>query len=378
MPALDVKQSLICIARSGRIIAQSLQRAGYKVIVLDQFGDLDTRSSCCSFYRLTDFSIEHVKSKLDLISKQTDFAQQPAVIYGSGTDSNPELLAHLGKSFRLLGNPVNVVTTVRTPQVFFPLLKKLDIQYPPVQFKRPNCLKNWLAKLQNCEGGAGVIPADQFDNQEGSEIPVYYQKRLQGTPFSVLFLARPGHFRIIGLHRHFCTQDFNSRPYFMQAIISGFRLPNQHYKILTDWIERLVAATGLTGLNSMDCLFSEGQLYVLEINPRPGASVCLYEDNYQGGLLKQHIHSFTGEEWDIQIKNPRISGYWICYADRELTITEQPIWPNWIADRPPPETRFNPGDPICTVKATGNCESTVFTELKNRSRTVGQRLAGMI
>lgn len=370
MGTLDVKQPLICIARSARIIAQSLQRAGYNVIALDQFGDLDTRSSCISFYQLADFSIENVKSNLALIREQQGFTHQPAVIYGSGIDSNPQLLDYLGNTFHLIGNPVNVVSAVRTPQIFFQLLKELKVNYPPVQFKRPDCLKNWLAKQQNREGGAGVIPAAQYDNKESSGFPVYYQQCLQGIAFSALFLARQDKIQIVGLHRHFCTRDFNTRPYLMQALISGFRLPDHYFKILTDWIERFVSVTGLTGLNSMDCLFSGGQIFVLEINPRPGASVCLYDESYQEGLLEQHIRSFTGENWDLQIQKQEVSGYWICYADQEMTITEEHSWPDWTADRPKAGTLFTPGDPLCTVTATGYEEQTIFSELKNRSRKI--------
>ncbi len=373
----NIKQPLICIARSGRIIAQSLQRAGEHVIVLDRFNDLDTHSSSIHCEQLTDVSMAHVISKLESIRATVDFTHKPAVIYGSGVDTNPQLLSYLEDNVRVLGNSSDAVNFVRNPRCFFKLLYDLQINYPRVAFKQPAHLTDWLVKFHHLEGGAGIFSATDVAQQQQTEWPFYYQQRLNGTAFSVLFLANTQDIRIVGLHRHFSCQDSHSRPYVMQGLISGFKLSNEQFIQLREWIKQLVSVTGLMGLNSLDCLIADQQIVVLEVNPRPGSSISLYDNCYQNGLIKQHIRCFTGEQWDQPHQQTKINGFRIYYAEREITITEQISWPHWVADRPQPGTNFMPGDPICSVSATGDFEYSVLNVLQDRSRVIGQRLSGL-
>lgn len=359
------------------MVAQSLQRAGEQVIVLDQFNDLDTRSSSVHCEQLTNFSTEHVKSKLESIRAKLDFTLKPAIIYGSGVDTNPELLSYLEVNFRLLGNSTDTVNTVRDPESFFQLLTDLQINYPRVTFKQPDNLKDWLVKFYHLEGGAGIYSATEFAQNQQTELPFYYQQRLNGTAFSVLFLANAESIQILGLHRHLYCLDSYSSPFVMQGLISGFNLSNEQFTQLRKWVKQLVLTTGLTGLNSMDCLIAEQQIFVLEVNPRPGSSTCLYDNCYENGLLKQHVHCFTGEDWDKPLLQTKTNGFWIYYTSQEITITDQCLWPDWVADMPSPGTQFMPGDPVCSLSATGDSEYSVLTALRERNSVIGQMLSGI-
>ncbi|MFZ4703849.1 MAG: hypothetical protein ACOYMG_27710, partial [Candidatus Methylumidiphilus sp.] len=55
------------------------------------------------------------------------------------------------------------------------------------------------------------------------------------------------------------------------------------------------AAIGLVGLNSLDFVLADGVCLVLEINPRPSATIALYDEDFAEGLLALHVAACLGE-----------------------------------------------------------------------------------
>ncbi len=349
---------VIVVARSARLIAESLQRAGIKPIVLDLFGDVDTQLHATHCCLLQNLSADHIIATIDSLNLK----KKPYIIYGSGVDNNSDLLEQLGFQFYLLGNNVDSVRWVRNPELFFGLLDDLGITHPAVRFDRPLAV-NWLLKRNNHEGGTGITfvqcPETSFLDDQ-----CYYQKQLDGEAFSVLFLANDNSCRIIGLNSQWVVDDNRQYPYLFRGVINRFELTRKHFLRISRWIENIVSVTGLKGLNSLDCLLVDNEIMVLELNPRPSASVSLYDSDYQYGLVKQQIASFTGKSWDKPIEQQQVNGCWVCYAPCDLMIYEQIDWPTWVVDQPLAGTVFSQGEPVCTLIAT----ETSLTEVKQTLR----------
>jgi predicted ATP-grasp superfamily ATP-dependent carboligase len=359
---LDNDAPLIVIAESARLIAESLRRGGFDVIVFDQFGDLDTRACATQFFLIDDWSSDALISKIEWLSLD----HQPVVIYGSGIDNDSDLLRQLQRRYQLLGNSVDTVRQVRNPRLFFRMLDDLGIAYPAINFEAP-LGRHWLQKESNLEGGLGIRPAHLVSTGTiETETECYFQQRLQGESFSVLFLADGKNSRIIGLNSQWVVDNNVSQPYLFQGLANRFFLSDQLRSLVVTWISGIVDAAGLQGLNSLDCLNVDGEIVVLEVNPRPSASVALYDQDYAHGLLAEHIKSFTGEAWSDPVGNTQVRGSWVVYAPINLRIDTCLNWPQWVGDRPVPATEFQCGEPVCTVQASADSVDQVKQKLMQR------------
>ena len=120
-------------------------------------------------------------------------------------------------------------------------------------------------------------------------------------------------------------------------------------------IARSVAAIAseldLVGLNSADFLVSADAVWLIEINPRPGATLDVFELN-EVPLFARHIAACEG-----RLTPPSASFAFkaaeIVYAPYDIVVREGGDWPDWAVDRSPPGTRIAAGDPVCTVLGSG-------------------------
>ena len=71
--------TVLIIATSARILAQSVRQAGLLPIVLDLYADEDTQQASFACYQLKNLKAPTVVDKLDKLSISIDYA-----VYGSG------------------------------------------------------------------------------------------------------------------------------------------------------------------------------------------------------------------------------------------------------------------------------------------------------
>jgi predicted ATP-grasp superfamily ATP-dependent carboligase len=116
-------------------------------------------------------------------------------------------------------------------------------------------------------------------------------------------------------------------------------------------------ALSLKGIVSFDYLVDDGAPYLLEVNPRPGATLDVFDDQ-AGTVFKAHVEAARGgdpaallaADWHPPIA--RAAAF--LYADHG-PLTVGPVdWPVWTADRPRPGSTIGAGQPLATVLAEGN------------------------
>ena len=359
---------LIVIAKSARMLVESAQSGGLEVIALDQFGDMDTRAAARQFCLIDDWSSEAVIADIEAL----DLQQQPVVIYGTGVDNNPELLEQLQQRYQLLGNSAQTVARVRDPRLFFSLLDDLEIAYPLTRFDSP-AGDDFLQKRSDLEGGLGVRPV-RFANENIVDGGCYFQQQQDGVPFSVLFLANGSISRIVGYNMHWVVANHPWQPYLFQGLANRYALSDKLQELIETWVSSIVAETGLQGLNNMDCLNVDGNIVVLEINPRPSASVALYDLDYTHGLLAEHIKCFNSDKWNNPLPQSQFRGSWVVYASADLRIGKKLDWPLWVSDRPEIHNEFNDGDPVCTLQASAVSVAQLKLQLMQRCTEISDLL----
>ena len=118
---------------SGRALAASARRAGFVPLVADFFADADTGQIAHSCYKLDDLKGGfRWKVLAPALGALAEAAPSPllGVVYGSGFEDRPTLLAKIAERWPLLGNGPSVVERVKSPEVLFTELTRLGIPHP--------------------------------------------------------------------------------------------------------------------------------------------------------------------------------------------------------------------------------------------------------
>ncbi|MGR9013548.1 MAG: ATP-grasp domain-containing protein [Gammaproteobacteria bacterium] len=347
--------AVLIVADSGRMLAQAARNIGLKPLVIDLFADLDMQNYAEDFRRVKSLA------ESDLAASVEYFIERYAVtrvIYGSGFECHPQSLYYLNSRLMLLGNHPDTLARQLDKQVFFSTLDQLSVPYPEVAFSAPGCADGWLLKPMQGQGGAGI---KRFQADDAVMASMYWQKFQSGTPHSVLFVADGKQPQVIGFNRQWSARLTESQEFAFSGVINSCDLSDVDKAVVTDWLTRMVPAFALKGLNSLDFIYKNACSYVLEINPRPSASMQLYDED----LLSRHIKACTGKGLinAVDSKMQPLLGYQIVYAKCDLIVPERFEWPEWCMDTPVAGSFFRTGQPICSIIAHQNESGSVAKQL---------------
>ena len=115
----------------------------------------------------------------------------------------------------------------------------------------------------------------------------------------------------------------------------------------------LAASLSLVGLNSADFLVDGESFWLLEINPRPGATLDIFEPP-EGSLFAMHMAACAGKLAAAPHCPDGAKASAIVYAENDIASVPALDWPDWTADRPVAGSTIKAGEPLCTVYAYGS------------------------
>jgi len=138
---------------------------------------------------------------------------------------------------------------------------------------------------------------------------------------------------------------------------------------LEDAARAIVEANGLVGLNSVDFLVDGADWHLIEVNPRPGATLDIFDDE-KGSLFTLHLQACRGLLPSERLRFSGAAAAAIVYARRDLPSMPEFDWPDWTADRQPPGTAIAAGAPICTVLARANDPAEARQLVMHRGSTI--------
>jgi len=345
---MDSATPVLIAAISGRALAASARRGGYVPLVADFFGDEDTRALAEAHVRLdTNLARGMVADELLDALDTLAAAWRPAgTVCGTGFEDRPELLARISQRWALLGNSAETVARVKDPVEFAALCRECRIPHPPTSFSQPANARGWLAKRRGGAGGTHVTPASDAAESVSAD---YFQRRVDGTPVSALILANGGRSMVLGFSAQWSAPS-RAHPFRYGGAVRPAGLSLQLIAAMTAAVERLVAGVPLVGLNSADFLVDGEKFWLLEINPRPGATLDIFEPA-DVSLFGLHMAAIRGS---LPERAPVLSGAVAAatvYAPHDIRSVPTIDWPPWTADRQNAGTRVSAGDPICTVLA---------------------------
>jgi predicted ATP-grasp superfamily ATP-dependent carboligase len=319
--------------------------------VVDCFGDLDlpAASARCLPARVqTGFTPRRLLAALEELAAR---AERPplGLVLGSGFECDPRLLERLAARFPILGCGPEVVRRTKAPAAFFPLLDRLGTAHPETRLTAPAQPEGWLMKRIGGSGGLHIVACPAAPRPDPRR---YFQRRLEGTPVSLAAVVAPDAIQTFGVTEQWCD-PLPRRPYRYGGAVTRPEIPATVRAEMIAAAEALAPALGLVGLVSFDFLLAGETPYLLEVNPRPGATLDILDDA-RGTLFAAHVAAALGEPLPgapEEADGARAVAF--LYADEgPLEIPALP-WPDWTADRPRPGAPVGAHQPLATVLTEG-------------------------
>ncbi len=356
-------EAVLIAAMSARALASSARRGGYLPLVADFFGDQDTIAAAQAHLPLrSEFARGfHQHDLANALERLAGQHLPVGIVCGTGFEDRPQLLAGLQQRWRLFGNSADTVARAKDPESFAALCRDCDIAHPRILLSAPPVCQGWVAKRRGGAGGAHVRAG--WTKALGGD--VYYQSIVPGIPVSALLLANGGSAIVLGFSEQWACPTVR-QPFRYGGAVRPANIAPAVVERLAQSARRLATALALKGLNSVDFMVDGDNFSILEVNPRPGATLDIFEID-AGALFALHIAACNG---DLIEEAPRFDGARasaIVYAERDVVAPAQFEWPNWSADRPSAGIAIKAGEPLCTVHADATTAAEA-RRLVNRRR----------
>jgi len=359
-------RTVLIVAASGRALAASARRGGFTPLVADFFGDQDTLALARAHRRLTSGWMAGMQADevLSALAALSDGSDPIGVVCGTGFEDRPILLAAIAKRWPLIGNSAETVARAKDPLALAALCRDCGIPHPAVSLDRPADADGWLAKRRGGAGGRHVT--SELGRRRGSA--VYFQRRVTGTPVSALVLADGRDAMVLGFSRQWSAATAR-QPFRYGGAVAPAAVAAATAAVLAVAAQRAAAAMPLAGLNSVDFLVDHDAFWLIEINPRPGATLDIFAPE-QGSLFALHVDAWRGLLPERAPARSAARASAIVYAEHDIAFAPSVAWPEWAADRPAVGTAIGVGEPLCTVLADADTPDAATQLLARRSDLV--------
>jgi predicted ATP-grasp superfamily ATP-dependent carboligase len=347
-------EPLLIVGASVRAAVFSALRAGCSPIALDYFGDLDLAAACPAT------RVDPSEGVAGLLRAAEKIDPCPW-LYTGPCENFPEFVDSLSRTHSLCGLPSEGLKRARDPFGLSRVLTRHGFDAPEIRLDSAGLPRDgsWMIKPFASCGGLRVLPWTDF--APPSVERCYFQRIVEGSSFSALFLAAAKRIELLGITRQF--HGAPGAPYAYRGSIGPISANETTSMRLRAIGQTLGSEFNLVGLFGIDYVEYEGRPWVLEINPRYTASVEVLELALRRPLLADHLRACAGLDSPLTPNRRPLEGVVgkaILYARRDLIAPSialdnprmrEPYDVPEIADVPWPGTAFAAGQPILTVFA---------------------------
>lgn len=398
-PSPVVRPPLIVVGASARALAASASRAGWSVWAADLFGDADLRATADAVVRVqTGADRPWPEGVPDAVRS---FPVTPWLYVGA-LENHPDLVDRLAQDRPLAGNPGRLLRPVRDPMTLAPVVRAAGLAFPDT-VASPDRLPtdgSYLVKPRAGAGGRGIARWYGGPSPAGDRV---WQRVVRGRAASVAFAASPAGARLYGASRQLIGRGWCGARGFTwcgAVNVSVESIP----VTLRARLDRLGAILadefGLVGLVGVDLVVDPaGVAHVIEVNPRPTASLELVERATGMSVAATHLAAcgFAARTMapagraslpPAQAATTADRTTWakaVVFASAAVVACERighaldqlaaawtiadGGWPA-LADLPVPGTTIDAGSPLLTVFAAAGDEATALRTLRVRAGAI--------
>jgi uncharacterized protein len=370
---------LALAALSARSLVQAAVRAGHGAVALDVFGDSDTQAAAQAWHAIGNSGTATIDAEvlLQTLHMLARDGHTSAWIYGSGLDGLADTVEAGEALLPLCGTRSRDLRRVRDPLRFFSVLDQHRIAHPKVLFS--HCPEAWLSKAAGGCGGGHISRAPQL---QALAAGCYAQQEVLGQSLSATYLANGHEVLVLGINEQL-AQANTARPFAFAGVIGPVDLPAAALQDVHTALQVLTLEFTLLGLGSLDFIWDGHQVQVLEVNPRPSASLPLY-DCGPTPLLRAHMLACANSSAALVAPMTqagtqpggaqRVHGHCTVQARQPLHIHQQHsaalVALRYVHDLPRVGTAIAAAQPLCSVSATAADAHTVRTQLAQRAALV--------
>ncbi len=414
-PLSDGRPPLVLLGGSVRSLAESAHRAGFAVHAADLFCDLDTiacaRQAVSVAVAATDAPDE--RYPWSLRTAAAVFPREAAWCYSGALENHPAVIAAIASDRPLAGTAANVVRRLRNPRRLAAAARAAGLSVP-LTLARPTGLPqdgSFLMKPRHGAAGRGIrrwTPEAYGEWAATAERePLVWQRFVPGLPISAAYVMTANGARLLGASWQFIggawcrAGDFSwcggvaARRGTAADPCRPFLAP------LARLGDQLAARFRPRGAIGVDCIATDdGRLCVLEVNPRPTASMELHERLGAGSIAGLHVAACglacgsrgAATHQDTANGSPDRAAAWskaILFAAAPTPVTEDLLaaildrrdawtdtdggWPA-ISDLPRPGQTIPSRAPLLTVFAPGDTADAAVAMLRSRVAMVASLL----
>ncbi len=369
---------VLIVGVSTRAAADSAARAGFEVIALDAYADLDQHPSVRALSLPRDFGTPFSPEAVVNAARELP---GDALVYLSSLENHPQAVDALTRGRTIWGNRSDALRRVRDPNALVAAFAARGIRAPRVigagqAASLPRDGERWMLKPRASGGGHGVrlwSPGEEVAPGH------YLQEFVEGTPGSVNFVAAGGRGVVLGITRQLVGDAaFGSSGcrYCGNILLKGQALVPD----ATALVDAVTAEFSLAGVGSIDVIASADGLQPVEVNPRWSASMELVERARGISMFAVHADACAKGElpaFDVSASQPATHGKAIVFAKKDLVVGDTRAWldDQTVRDVPRAGDTIAAGQPICTVLATGSDDDHCYAKLVERANEV-YRLLG--
>lgn len=374
---------LLVLGASARAFAASAAKAGVAVHAADLFCDLDLVECCRSTLRVTRYPEELVDV--------SDRFGAAAWCYTGGLENHPDIIEAISRRRSMLGASPDAVRRVRDPSWLARACRRAGLVMPPTFFSADGVPTDgtYLVKPLRSAGGHGIHRwTGEHSGPRAPKEPLW-QLAIEGQPLSAAFVAARGVSRLLFATRQLVgwTPCRAGRFAWCGAVeTSTGPEVESGLRRLGDVLAEDAELVGLFGVDFVRS--SDGSIAVLEVNPRPTASMELLERSGRCSPAAVHLASFghhtPNDATCIGMPSPpkfrRLTGKAVLHAvepgvaspvaidsllDLRRAWADETGFPA-VADIPFPGSIVRRGAPLLTVFVSGEDEASVLRSLEER------------
>ncbi len=359
---------ILIIGANARFLAENAVRHGHDVFVADYYGDVDTRASFKSRSVKRDGNGEFtLRSLVDLARG----IKNSGIVYGPGFENDIFALTKLKELGPVIGCGIEAVRKSRDPETLLRSARSWNFKYPSIRYEKVPSMKGkkWLTKPFAEMGGVNVRFTD------ATTAPgVFYQEYVEGLPSSAIVVSNGSECTVLGLTTQIIGDPALGADNFRYAgNVFPHPFTNEAIGQATAIADSLTLELDLKGLWGFDFIYN-GEVVLIEINPRPTAGTGVLSMGTWNDLLGLHIDSVSGKNSNIIIDPGPTGSYFAqsrVFAREDSTFTGAEKWKTQGGRDIPEEGEFIPaGAPVLTVSAEDITYNGVIAKLHDQAKNV--------
>ena len=373
-------------------VAESAQRAGFNVFLVDYYRDSDIEiknhfpmqkysnpnlSEEYSAEKLVNFAIEKLDGMVD------------KVILTSAVGCNPEVIKKIENRFHIIGNNSRNVRGARDWRKLKKIAEDLDVNFPRTYtvnsktrlekllriFEFPVILKpifeagdfeinfDDINKINN-----NIVLKSEEDLDKIKEIKgeILLQEFIDGIPISCSILSTGYESTALTVNRQLMGEDGLYAKGYCGNIVPFKTKEEDKIKRIS---ENIILSLNLMGSNGIDFILRNNELYILEINTRLQDTLWGIEKRLGINLVKEHINAVDGKiDFDTDESN-LIYGKGILFANKLLVIKKK-INLSGIRNIPENGSIIQKNEPVCSIYSYGKSETDILNRIYRTANTI--------